>query len=299
MSTALDDAPPPGPRPSRPRGDRVRTTVRSLGELLITVGMVLLLFVVYELYWTDLVSAGKQSDATTGLEQEWANGEDPTIATPVAGQERTGRSTVALGAGFAKLYVPSFGSDYRFTVVEGTTQDDLAIGPGHYVGTAFPGQPGNFAVAGHRVGQGAPFNDLDLLKSCDSVIAETADTWYVYRVLPMSEEVDGWSAGKGTADPSCTGTADTDAAVTPLGGAYTGLVGREIVDPSQGDVIAAVPGDATAAPTGVDEVSLLTLTTCHPRFSAKQRMIIHAVMVKQYPKSGSAAGALPPEMAEG
>jgi sortase A len=299
VSTALDDAPPPGPRPSRHRGDRVRTGVRSLGELLITVGMVLLLFVVYELYWTDLVSAGKQSDVTTALDQEWANGDNPTIATPVVGQERTGQSTVALGAGFAKLYVPSFGSDYQFTVVEGTTQEALAVGPGHYAGTAFPGQPGNFAVAGHRVGQGAPFNDLDLLQSCDSIITETADTWYVYRVLPMSEEVDGWGAGKGATDASCTGTADNDAAVAPLGGAYTGVVGRQIVDPSQGDVISPVPGDAAAAPTGADAVSLLTLTTCHPRYSARQRMIIHAVMVKQYPKSASAPGAVPPEMAKG
>ena len=298
MSTALDTAPSPGPRPSRHRGDRVRTGIRSLGELLITVGMVLLLFVVYELYWTDLVSAGKQSDATTALNQQWASGEDPTIATP-AGQERTGQSTVALGAGFAKMYVPSFGSDYQFTVVEGTTQDDLAIGPGHYVGTAFPGQPGNFAVAGHRVGQGAPFNDLDLLQSCNSIIVETVDTWSVYRVLPMSEEVSGWSAGKGASDASCTGATAGDAAVAPLGGAYTGLVGRQIVDPSRGDVIAPVPGDAAATPTGADEASLLTLTTCNPRYSAQQRMIIHAVMVKRYPKSGSAAGVLPPEMSEG
>jgi sortase A len=299
VSTALDDAPPPGTRPSRHRGDRVRTAVRGLGELLITVGLVLLLFVVYELYWTDLVSAGKQNEATTALDQQWASGEDPTIATPVGGQARTGQPTVALGAGIAKLYVPSFGPDYQFTVVEGTTQDDLAIGPGHYVGTAFPGQPGNFSVAGHRVGQGAPFNDLDLLKSCDSIIAETADTWYVYRVLPMSDEVAGWAAGKGSTDASCTGTADAEAAVAPLGGAYSGVVGRRIVDPSQGDAISPVPGDAAAAPTGVDEASLLTLTTCHPRFSARQRMIIHAVMVKRYPKSGSAPGALPPEMAQG
>lgn len=299
MSTLLHDRPPAGARPSRHRGDRARTAVRALGELLITVGMVLLLFVVYELYWTNLVSAGKQSSATAALDQQWSNGQDPTIATTGDGQARTGQATVPLGQGLAKLYVPSFGSDYQFTVMEGTTQDDLAIGPGHYVGTAFPGQPGNFAVAGHRVGQGAPFNDLDLLQSCDSVIAETADTWYVYRVLPMSEEVAGWSTGKGTSDARCTGTASADAAVGPLGGAYSGVVGREIVDPSQGNVIAPVPGNAAITLTGPDEASLLTLTTCNPRYTANQRMIIHAVMVKKYPKSGSAPGVQPPEMSAG
>ncbi len=298
MSTVLHDR-PPGTRPSRHRGDRVRTAVRGLGEVLITVGMVLLLFVVYELYWTNLVSAGKQGSNTSALDQQWARGEDPTIAATGDGQARTGQATVPLGQGFAKLYVPSFGSNYQFTVVEGTTQDDLAIGPGHYVGTAFPGQPGNFAVAGHRVGQGAPFNDLDLLQSCDSIITETSDTWYVYRVLPMSEEVGGWSTGKGTSDARCTGTADGDAPVAPLGGAYSGVVGREIVDPSQGNVIASVPGNAAITPTGADEATLLTLTTCNPRYTANQRMIIHAVMVKKYPKSGSAAGVQPPEMLKG
>ncbi len=299
MSVHLDDRPPAGPRPSRHRGDRVRTAVRSLGELLLTLGMVLLLFVVYELYWTNLVSAGKQSDVTSALNQQWSNGQDPTIATAGDGQARTGHASIPLGQGFAKLYVPSFGSDFQFTVVEGTTQDDLAIGPGHYVGTAFPGQPGNFSVAGHRVGQGAPFNDLDLLQSCDSIITETADTWYVYRVLPMSEEVGGWSAGKGASNARCTGTATADAAVAPLGGAYSAVVGREIVDPSQGNVIAPVPGNAAITPTGPDEASLLTLTTCNPRYSANQRMIIHAVMVKKYPKSDSAPGVQPPEMTAG
>lgn len=298
MSTVLDAPPPPGPRPSRHRADRVRTGVRSLGEVLITVGMVLLLFVVYELYWTNLVNAGKQGTVTAALNQEWAKGEDPTIATG-AGPVRTGQTAVPLGQAFAKLYVPSFGSDYQFTVVEGTSQDDLSIGPGHYVGTAFPGQPGNFAVAGHRVGQGAPFNDLDLLQSCDSIIAETSDTWFVYRVLPMTEEVSGWSTGKGASSATCTGASYGDPPVGPLGGVYSAVVGRQIVDPSQGDVIATVPGNAAATPTGADEVSLLTLTTCHPRFSAQQRMIIHAVLVKKYPKSGSAAGAQPPEMSRG
>jgi sortase A len=299
VSTLLHDRPPAGARPSRHRGDRVRTIVSALGELLITLGMVVLLFVVYELYWTNLVSADKQSGATSALDQQWSTGQDPTIATTGDGQTRTGQGSVPLGQGFAKLYVPSFGSDYQFTVVEGTTQDDLAIGPGHYVGTALPGQPGDFAVAGHRVGQGAPFNDLDLLQSCDSIITETADTWSVYRVLPMSQEVAGWSTGKGASDPRCAGTTGADVAVGPLGGAYSGVVGREIVDPSQGNVIAPVPGNAAITPTGADEASLLTLTTCTPRYTANQRLIIHAVLVKKYPKSGSAPGVKPPEMTAG
>lgn len=61
------------------------------------------------------------------------------------------------GDGIAMLYVPALGPDFSFTVLEGTGQDTLATGPGHYIDTAMPGQPGNFGLAGHRVGKGAPF----------------------------------------------------------------------------------------------------------------------------------------------
>ena len=59
------------------------------------------------------------------------------------------------------MYIPSLGQDYHVhRSSRAPTTADLAIGPGHYTGSALPGQPGDFAVAGHRVGQGAPFNDL-------------------------------------------------------------------------------------------------------------------------------------------
>ncbi|WP_273409124.1 sortase domain-bontaining protein [Corynebacterium ureicelerivorans] len=57
--------------------------------------------------------------------------------------------------------------------------------PGHYPVTQLPGQDGNFAVAGHRVGKGAPFNDLGALEACDAVVVETKQEWVTYRVLPM------------------------------------------------------------------------------------------------------------------
>ncbi len=289
MSTTLNDAPGRSPH----RGDRVRTAVRGAGEAFITLGVVLLLFVVYQLYWTDVVSAGKQADATTALDQQWAGADKPVIAAPAdAGPQRTSSYSVAQGEGFAKMYIPSFGADYQFTVLEGTDPATLEAGPGHYEGTALPGQAGNFSVAGHRVGNGAPFNDLDLLQSCDAIVTETADAWYVYRVLPMADEVDGWSAGRG-AQPSCTGADGEADPVTPLGGDYTRVVGRDIVEPSRGDVIAPVPESPGASPS----VAILTLTTCEPRFSARQRMIIHAVLVQTREKAGSPPGQLPPELA--
>jgi sortase A len=114
---------------------------------------------------------------------------------------------------------------------------------------AMPGEPGNVAVAGHRVGKGSPFLDLDQLRPGDPIVVETADAWYEYGVL---------------GDPQ-----SGDLSVT-----VDGVPGRQIVDPSAIGVIAPVPGQPEAAPGG----SYLTLTTCHPKFSAAQRLIVHAVL---------------------
>ncbi|MFD7652497.1 class E sortase [Actinosynnema sp. NPDC059797] len=247
-----------------------RKAVRAFGETLITLGLVILLFVVYEVYVTDLISAGKQDDATQALDDQWGAN---TVEAP--DQQRQAKYDLLDGQAFAKMYIPAFGPDYRFSIVEGTTDKDLEIGPGHYKNTALPGEPGNFSVAGHRVGKGAPFNDLDLLGSCDAIVVETQIQWFVYRVLPMSDELGGWAEKQ--ANPKCQ-------KVSPLGAPYDRTFGQEIVLPTQGEVIAPVPyfeGELAAA----QQASLMTLTTCHPRFSDKQRLIVHAVLTDSYPKA--------------
>ena len=284
-----------GPRHRRQRqnaGDRARAVLGVTGEVLITLGLVVLLFVAYEVYVTDWLSAGKQRDATAALDEQWS---DPTVAPlDQDSNERTEKFHPGDGQGFAKLYIPAFGSDFVFTVLEGTTDRILEIGPGHYKETAFPGEPGNFAVAGHRVGKGAPFNDLDLLRSCDALVVETEQNWAVYRVLPMRDEVAGWTNSRGT-DPLCAG-------VQPLGGPYQGVVGQQIVLPSQSDVIAPVPGDADRSFDSVpaaQRAALITLTTCHPKFSAAKRLIVHGVFVKGYPKDPANPNLRPPELTGG
>jgi sortase A len=85
---------------------------------------------------------------------------------------------------FARVFIPAFGGDYVRPIAEGTSTKDVLnkIGVGHYTGSAFPGEVGNFAVAGHRMTYGAAFRDLDLLNSGDPIIVETADGWYTYKV---------------------------------------------------------------------------------------------------------------------
>jgi LPXTG-site transpeptidase (sortase) family protein len=214
---------------SRSLGDLLRTTARGLGQALLTVGFVLLLFVVYELWVTDLQSNARQDELTAELREEWSA---PTAVVPAELQG---------GEAFAMLHIPRLGADYARAIVEGTGTEELEQGPGHYTGTAMPGELGNFAVAGHRVGRGSPFLEIDELREGDPVVVETADSWFVYRVLGPAEQVPG----------------------------------QQVVSPSDVSVIAPTPnGPADGPPTG----AYLTLTTCHPEYSARQRLVVHAVL---------------------
>ncbi|GAA3535110.1 class E sortase [Amycolatopsis ultiminotia] len=245
--------------------------IRTAGEVFITLGVVVLLFMVYEVWVTDLFSAEKQSVASDQLDGDWA-------------KDRTLHPELVDGKAFARIHIPSFGADFNFTVQEGTGENALAVGPGHYKGTALPGEPGNFGIAGHRVGKGAPFNDLDNLSSCDEIVIETQTDFYLYKVLPYDDEIDGWSSGKG-AEPACKGVSTLRDSSVAGGGPYEKTFGRKVVLPSQGDAVNPVPYQPAGVLPKAQQAALLTLTTCHPQFSAKQRLIITSVLTQQVPKS--------------
>jgi sortase A len=226
-----------------------RALIRGTGQTLITAGLVCLLFVVYELWVTDLVAAREQSHLSQEIHQQWA--ESPTVqpAQPAA-PFTPATIDVRVGQPFAVLHIPRLagGDGFSRVVVEGVAQTQLAQGPGHYIGTAMPGEQGNVAIAGHRVGRGSPFLDLDRLLPGDAIVVETADAWFTYRVLGDT------ATASFTGDPS-------------------GIPGREIVVPTDVSVISPTPGGPAAGPASD---AYLTLTTCHPKFSARQRLIIHA-----------------------
>ena len=244
------------------RREWARTLIRGLGQSLLTVGLVAVLFVVYHLFVTDLVNDRAQEALNDELRTEWSAGR--AWAPPARGRPASA-ADVPIGAAFAVLYIPRLGSDHRRVVLEGTTEAQLAQGPGHYRGTAMPGQPGNVALAGHRVGKGSPFLNLDRLRPGDPIVLETRDAWFVYRVLGDLD------TGNLLGDPS-------------------GIPGRQVVGPEDVEVIAPTPnGASAAAPTG----AYLTLTTCHPRFSARQRLVIHAAL--DGPGLNKASGATGPD----
>lgn len=256
-------------RPARRKADFLQIT----GELLLTLGVVFFLFAFYEAYWTNIASGKEQAQASEQLNQQWGERVNPRQ-----------KITPELGSAFARMYIPSFGSDFQFAIVEGTEDSDLEAGPGHYVNTPLPGVPGNFAVAGHRVGKGAPFNDLGNLKVCDAVVVETQTAWNVYRILPIDSSGDQ----RRQEAAGCLSDRQVDEVTT---GAYANVQGRYITDPGDVSTIAAIPGtdlaqtaDRTPDPT---QESLITLTTCHPQFSNAERMIVHGMLTEQIPKHSS------------
>ena len=222
-----------------------------VGELLLTAGVLLLLFAFYESYWTNIESGKLQDQASEKLDEEWVN--------------PRGQLHPELGEAFARMYIPTFGSDYQFAIVEGTNDEDLLAGPGRYTDSQMPGELGNFAVAGHRVGKGAPFNDLGNLQTCDAIVVETQSEWITYRVLPIDGE------------PADCLTPEQQGKLT---GEYANVLGRSITLPSDVGTIAPVPGTDRVE----ESEGLITLTTCHPQFSNAERMIIHAMETDHQPK---------------
>ncbi|MCW2598670.1 MAG: hypothetical protein JWM02_499 [Frankiales bacterium] len=153
--------------------ERVRWCLRGLGQLLITAGVVVLLFCVYELKVTNLYTQQQQHQLDKNLTQEWAA--TPTEPTPHLAAYEDGK-------GIARIYFPTLGKDQVHVVVEGVSHEDLKKGPGHYPGTDLPGAIGNMVISGHRTTYGAPFNRLDELKVGDSIVVETRAFFYTYRV---------------------------------------------------------------------------------------------------------------------
>jgi sortase A len=159
--------------------------VRSLSELCITVGALIVLFVVYVLYWTGVRADSSMSDEVSRLQDQWAT-------RPVAGASQTASPTRTAtatppkrpayrdGTAFAVMYIPRLGRDWHKPVLQGTGTGTLKKGLGHYAATAPLGAMGNFSVAGHRRTYGDPFKDFPELRKGDKVVLTDGVTWYTY-----------------------------------------------------------------------------------------------------------------------
>jgi sortase A len=225
----------------------MRRGIAAVGRALITIGLLILLFVAFQLWGTGIVTARAQSDmrsefehalesttstsastttSTTTSETSPPTEETPALADPPA--------TPAEGDWVGTIEIPRIGINKVF--VEGTGREDLKKGPGHYPGTPLPGQMGNAAIAGHRTTYGHPFFDLDQLGPGDKIVTTSVAGRYTYQVRDTL-----------------------------------------IVKPEDTYVVDNTP-DAE-----------LTLTTCNPKYSARERLVVKAVLVPE--KSSPVSGA--------
>ncbi|MEU6893146.1 class E sortase [Streptomyces sp. NPDC046557] len=150
-----------------------------LGELLITVGLVLGLFVAYSLWWTNVLADQQASARADEVRRQWQTA--PGTKAP----EAPGALDTQGGIGF--LHVPAMDNG-EVLVKPGTSPEVLNDGvAGYYtapVKAALPWEEkGNFTLAAHRDGHGAKFHDIDKVKNGDAIVFETRDTWYVYKVF--------------------------------------------------------------------------------------------------------------------
>jgi sortase A len=157
----------------------VRVIVRTVSELCITVGSVIVLFVVYVLFWTGVRADGVMDDQIDLLRKEWSKPRPPAGGSPADPREP---ATYAEGRPFAIMYIPRLGFTWNKPVLEGTATGTLKKGLGHYAETARLGQEGNFAVAGHRRTYGDPFKDFPELRRGDAVVLTDGTTWFTYRI---------------------------------------------------------------------------------------------------------------------
>ncbi len=135
-------------------------------------------------------------------------------------------------------------------VVEGTSPAALRAGAGHYPTSPLPGEAGNVAIAGHRTTYGKPFNELDRVAPGEIVHLITPLSVHTYRILGSPAD----------AQRPC-----------PSGACW-------IIGPTQWEVVGPMPG------------SLLTLTTCHPKGSARERLVVRAELVSSQARQFDAQG---------
>ena len=150
-------------------GSVLRAGGRALGDLLITIGGVILLYIVYLLWWTDVVAHQAAQGNMCRLGREWARSvavQQPRSAEP-----------------FATLEIPAIRNPETWPVLDGVQQTELKQGVGWYPTTQLPGRPGNFAVAAHRRTWGDMFRYLNEVKTGDTIVVRAGNTVYTYRIV--------------------------------------------------------------------------------------------------------------------
>jgi sortase A len=192
----------------------LRRTVAAIGRLLVTLGLLTLLFVAYELWGTGFFTARAQSNLKSQFQEQLKEvHESPTIKVPSKPSTGKPASTVVNpkllvappeGDALGEITIKKI--DVDWAIVEGVQLPDLAKGPGHYPGTPLPGQIGNAAIAGHRTTHGAPFFRVNELAKGDKIVIKTLAGTYTYIVTrtPFSVQPTDYGVVDNTSDAQLT-----------------------------------------------------------------------------------------------
>tara|TARA_B100000287_G_scaffold433786_1_gene496387 strand:- start:2504 stop:3565 length:1062 start_codon:yes stop_codon:yes gene_type:complete len=206
---------------------------------MILLGFLTLLFVVYQLWGTGLLTEryqqGLENDFEELVEQveEVADEPEEVVSDSEVKPDLGEFLWRSEGEAMAQLTIPVL--NLSKTVVSGVGVEALRKGPGHYSYTPLPGMPGNSAIAGHRTTWGAPFGDINKLEPGDEILIQTVQGSFTYRVVEQ------------------------------MGGR-----GHFIISPYRLDVL---DQNFDTYP------NRLTLISCHPKLTARQRIIVVAELV--------------------
>ncbi len=171
-------------RLSKPQPRRKATVSSVLGELLITAGVLVFGFIIWQPLWSATVVQGEQIASSQNIRSQWS-------ATPAP--EPTAfdgdipiPNKVANGEAIGVLYVPAFGENFQVAIGESTDMATVlnspTFGVGHYEQTQLPGQLGNVVLAGHRSGwTPTAFREIMNFRLNDPIFIETPQGWYTYR----------------------------------------------------------------------------------------------------------------------
>jgi sortase A len=208
-----DEEPLPAPGEKKRRKGKILIII---GLSLILAGLLSLAGIYAYIYYTDRKAASAQKE----LQRQWE--EEPAFSEG---------GDVSVGDGIARILAPKIGLDAIVVELWGLDDaENLKRGPGHIPGTAYPGQPGNCVISGHRTTYGAPFRHIEQLTNGDEITLFTAENRYIYRVF---------------------------------------------------DQRIVLPTDLTVLEQ--EGEPKLTLTACHPWYSAAQRIVVIARLVSSEP----------------
>ena len=249
----------------RARAGRRFSVVGVLGELLITAGIVVLLYIGWQLWFTEITVGHEQRVEASEQSREWneqaASAPPSAPPTPEPTQEPTSEpsepadpawieppveNAPAASQRLGMLIVPRWGADYYRTIAEGTDMAQVLDRGrlGHYSNTSMPGAVGNFAIAAHRMGHGGSLHYIDELRLGDHIYVETASGWYRYEFRNL-----------------------------------------EYVRPTGVGVLNPVPQSPETPPTE----RYITLTSCNPEHTTHERIIAYGVLTAFYPRDAAAA----------